>query len=195
MKRTLMYLAVALLFVFTVSGSARADYSFSSSNPYLASAGETWSFNYDGGSTGASGDNNWGSPGVGAGVVDYGESIPAVGFEITFSGGGTIDPAEITTGDTVGCWTGASLGGTIFCGATGGAPQWTADLVGPDTIAFWAPAGTSLSSGEDYFVNIFFTGATPTGFQGEWITPEPGTLTLLGSGLLGLIGFARRRRS
>ena len=191
MKRTLMFLAVALLFVFTVAGSASADYAFSSSNPYLASSGETWSFNYDVGVT----ENDWGSPGVGAGVVPYGESNPAVGFEITFSGGGTIDPAQITVGDTTGCWSGGSTGGTIFCGATGGAPQWTADLVGPDTIAFWAPAGTSLSSGEGYFVNIFFTGATPTGFQGEWITPEPGTLTLLGSGLLGLIGFARRRRS
>jgi len=195
MKRTLMYLAVALLFVFTVSGSARADYSFSSSNPYLASSGETWSFNPDGGSAGPSGDNNWGSPGVGAGVVSYGESLAAEGFEITFSGGGTIDPAEITTGDTVGCPTGGSLGGTIFCNIGGSPEQWTATLVGPDTIEFLAPSGSLLSTGEGYFVNVFFTGATPTGFQGEWITPEPGTLTLLGSGLLGLIGFARRRRS
>jgi len=193
MKRTLMYLAVALLFVFTVAGSASADYAFSSSNPYLASSGETWSYNADGGAASYLGLNDWGSPGVGAGTVSYGESIPAIGFEITFSGGGTIDPAQITVGNGAGC-VGGTGGGTTFCSAYP-VTLWTATLVGPDTILFMDPSGT-LTSSDIYFVNVFFDGATPTGFQGEWITaPEPGTLTLLGSGLLGLIGFARRRRS
>jgi len=194
MKRTLMYLAVALLFVFTVAGSARADYSFSSCNPYLASSGETWSFNADGGAASTLGLNDWGSPGVGAGEVPYGESTAAIGFEIQFTGGGTIDPGQITVGDGAGC-VGSTGGGTTMC-ADGSATPWTVvfNPSNPDTIEFFDPSGT-LTNGTYYFVNVFFDGATPTGFTGEWITPEPGTLTLLGSGLLGLIGFARRRRS
>lgn len=182
--------------------AARADYAFSGSGSSgtLVSSSETWVFNGDGGASQTGFLNNWGSPGVDRGEVAYGESSPAFGFEITFAGGGTIDAASVTTGNGAGC-AGTTTGGTTFC-TNAPTDIWEAFLVGPDTIEFLAQSSTfDLVDGQDYFVNIFFDGSTPTSFSGEWLTtfqpsptPEPSSLLLFGSGLLSLAGARRLRR-
>lgn len=186
---------IAATALIAASGAAHADYLFSGSGSSgtLVSPSEVWRFNADGGTL----LNDWGSPGVGAGVVPYGETQPAFGMDITFTGGGTIDSGSVSIGNGADC-VGSTFGGTTFCTI---APTdiWKAFIVGPDTIDFRAQNPTFyLSQGQYYFVNVFFDGATPTGFSGAWLTsfspvPEPASLALIGAGLAG-VGLVRRRR-
>ncbi len=202
MRRVGLAMAAAAALAFG-SGEARANYAFSGSGSSgtLVSSGETWSFNYDGGAATTGYLNDWGSPGVGAGLATYGESQDAFGMTLTFTGGSTIDAASITTGNGAACL-GSTGGGTTFCNTSGFPPDiWVATKTGPDSISFEAQnANFFLASGDSYFVNVFFDGATPTGFSGEWQTsfqptvPEPATFALLGTALLGL-GAIRRRRA
>jgi hypothetical protein len=185
------------------SGEARANYLFSGSGSSgtLVSSGETWSFNADGGAAITGYLNDWGSPGVGAGLATYGESQNAYGMTLTFTGGGTIDAAAVTVGNAANC-RGGTKGGTTFCNISAGDDIWVATQTGPDSISFEAQnANFYLASGDAYFVNVFFDGATPTGFSGAWQTsfqptvPEPATFALLGTALLGLGAIRRRRRA
>lgn len=198
--------AGAALAVFGFAGVAHADYAFSGSGStgVLAGASEGWSFNYDG----APVQKNWGSPGVAAGVTAYGQSQDAYGMTITFSGGGTIDASSIAIGNGANC-VGSTHGGTTFC-TTSPLNIWTATLINPYTINFIAQNSTfNLSQGQNYFVNVFFNGDTPTSFTGKWLTdftggggpgsavPEPATwaMMIVGFGAVGSMVRTSRRRN
>lgn len=168
----------------------------------LSASSETWLFNADGGAVSTGYLNDWGSPGVGAGEVPSGEAVNVYGMQITFTGGGPIDAASIAIGNSANCL-GSTTGGTTFC--TGSDDIWVATLAGADSINFLAQsAAFDLTPGEFYFVNIFFDGATPTAFSGDWLTtftptiggstPEPAAIGLVGFGLASLLVISGRRR-
>ena len=85
------------------------------------------------------------------------------------------------------------------CGA--GCVEWTADFVTANQVDFFAPAGTSLTAGQDYFVNVVFDNGDISGsnsgfsavFSGGGV-PEISTwaMMLLGVGVTG--ANLRRRR-
>ncbi len=190
-----------------IAPAARADYAFSGSGPNgtLVSPTERWNFNADGNAAATGYLNDWGSPGVGFGVTAYGEANPAYGFVISFTGGGAIDAASIAIGNSSAC-NGAIGGGTTFCNTTAGLEPFEAFQTAPDTIEFLAQDPSfNLATGNDYFVNVFFDGATPTAFTGDWVTtfqptpvattPEPDPLVLTITGLaLGVVGLSMCKR-
>jgi hypothetical protein len=205
-KRTLQAAVLLVSLGVGLTRSAKADIPFSGSGAAgsLSDPGaEPFSFNFDGGAAETDYLNDWGSPGVAAGVTPYNNSQAAYGMDITFSGGGTVDADSITVGNGAGC-EGDTGGGTTFC-TISPTDIWEAIQVGPDSIDFLAQnASFDLTDGQEYFVNIFFDGATPTSFTGEWLTeysptpttttPEPTTILCLGSGLVALGGRLLRRR-
>jgi hypothetical protein len=195
------FVAAAAMFGLAIS-SAQANYLFSGTGVngnFSGQAGEPYLWNNE--SSPAPTTANWGSPGVGAGETPYLEAQPAFGFEITFTGGGTIDAASVGIGNGAAC-VGSPGGGTTFCTATN--DIWQAFRVDPHTMEFLAQNATfNLTTGENFFVNIFFDGATPTGFTGAWLTsfsptptPLPAALPLFatGLGLVGLLGRLRKRK-
>jgi hypothetical protein len=85
-----------------------------------------------------------------------------------------------------------------------------ADSVNPATPTSWTvlfyslPGGTAIQSSNESFAQNIITGESNTSTIGaKWLvtpqggtpvpTPEPGTIMLMGSGVLGMLGFRRRQ--
>jgi hypothetical protein len=129
-------------------------------------------------------DVGWGSPGVGHGGNASFEAVPVNDFEITFTS--ALDPAQIAI-PGAGC-SGGTSGGTVFCTSSGVLWSPVFDPSSPDSIAFFAPAGTELDPGQSYFVNIMLLagdGVFGEAFTGAWTSevPEPASMTLVGAGI------------
>ena len=203
LRRSLLAGVAVLSLASGTISTARANLFFTgsgSSGNFTGQASEPFTFNNEASPPPTT--SNWGSPGVGAGETPYLESPTTFGFEITFTGGGTVDAPSIAIGNAAAC-VGAEFGGTTFCTNTN--DIWQAFLVGPDTIEFLAQNPTfDLVTGQDFFVNVFFDGATPTKFSGAWLTefsptptPLPAALPLFATGLgaMGLLGWRRKRKN
>jgi hypothetical protein len=155
--------------------------------------GQPFAYDFDGGVF----EPDFGIPGVGNNLATW--QGPTVSqFEITFDlpAGVEIDPAMVELGQTGDC-VGGPAGGTAFCAQPFTQP-WTAQLIGANELIFTATPGNSLTNGDPFFLNIFFTGGDPNGasFSGAFTasTPEPSSILLFGSGLLGAVTFMRRRK-
>ncbi len=175
------------------SVSAFADsFQFSGSglNGFLQT-GQAFAYNGDGGVL----EPDWGIPGLNLGT-DFWTGPTVSQFMVTFNlpAGIIIDPAQVLVGNGANCG-GTTTGGTTFCADPYSAP-WKAALIGNNGIMFTSSRDL-LTSGDDFFVNIFFSGGDPSGaaFSGEFSTPvsEPSNPMLLGSGLLALVGGLRRK--
>jgi hypothetical protein len=182
---------------------ASADYIFSGSGTsgvFTGQAAEPWSLNF------TPPFDNWGSPGVGAGLASYLEPDSAFGLDLTFFGVGPIDEPSISLGNTSAC-IGSGGGGTTFCGSPFDSTGfWQAFLTGSNSISFRAQnLGQILDQGENFFVNVFFVGDTQPrdfSFEGKWVTefapnpnptPVPGALSLLAAGF-GVLQFSLWRK-
>jgi hypothetical protein len=155
--------------------------------------GQPFAYDFDNGVF----EPDFGIPGVGNGLATW-EGPTVTSFEIIFNlpAGVVIDPAMVEQGQTGDC-VGGPAGGTAFCAQPYTTP-WTAQLIGTNELVFTATPGNYLTSGDPFFLNIFFSGGDPNGasFSGafSYSTPEPSSILLLGSGLLGTVTFLRRRK-
>jgi hypothetical protein len=191
-RRPIQVAVVFFTLSIAMTRSAKAGIAFSGSGAsgVLSAPSETWSFDHDGGAAQNGYLNDWGSPGVGEGEASFGGAVKVYGIKITFTGGGAIDPSSVATGNASPPCSGGTGNGTAFCDASTG-EVWKAFLIGPKTIEFLAQnPSNSVSPGESYFMDVFFHGATPASFTGEWLTEyapspaaklEPGSLLLADS--------------
>ncbi|HLK69456.1 MAG TPA: hypothetical protein VKU19_38760 [Bryobacteraceae bacterium] len=138
----------------------------------------------------------WGMPGLGSFSQNWPAATdPALSLTITFTGlapGVTIDQA-------------ADPARTGFDDFTrfheiGDSIVWTPSYTGGNSVTFTAPKGFELDSGDDFFVNVAFTGGmiSTASFTGSWSTrsssavPEPGTL-LLAAAAVAMVAVFRVR--
>jgi hypothetical protein len=160
--------------------------------------GQPWAWSFTTGVGGvAPGLSAWGSPGLGAGEISgYDGSKPATDFAIAFltSGTGTF----INTAPSPG-----PGGYNEFTRMTVNGVAWT-PVYSPGTdpleVDFIAPAGSTLTNGEDYFVNVIFTtgdlSGANAGFSAVFSSsvPEASTWAMMIFGMAAAGGAMRSAR-
>jgi PEP-CTERM motif len=161
--------------------------------------GQPWIWGKTSGGYGvAAGLAAWGTPGLGKGTVDeYQGSMPATGFEIAF-----VNPlADINQYPSP--YAGGYNESTRFDVCSSTCVEWIPHFIGGNEVVFSAPAGSSLTDGEDYFVNVIFdegshvVNGSTTGFTAAFLAvPEPAAwaMVLLGVGMIGAGLRMDRRR-
>lgn len=141
-------------------------------------------------------DAVWGEPGFAKGLIQFngnGSSSGSADFATSFTF--TLQPGVAT-----------SISNSIFTRFrdTSTSTDWE-QVIAPDgsSVTFTAPAGTQLSNGDEFFVNVNFTSpisGPQFAFTAGWdvgggtSVPEPASMALLGAGVLGLVGATRARR-
>jgi hypothetical protein len=141
----------------------------------------------------STGGTAWGIPGLGLGTLPFLGPCCATDFHIEFFGvpaGVSIDYLTPEGGPF-------GFNESTRFSATGDGVLWTRVAVSPTAVSFFAPAGTSLAPGEDFFVNITFDGAYgPVAFEAVWTgIPEPGTWAFMLSGLAGIAALRLRKKA
>jgi len=141
------------------------------------------------------GNGGWGIPGILLGTRPFLGTSPTTEFHIAFIAGGSFN-------GLIGFGPGFD---TRMFDAPFTTP-WTVSGSGT-SVSFFAPAGGSLTTGEDFFVNVEFLNGLPqnladVSFTARWgpaaptdVVPEPATMMLVATGLAGLAGARRRRRA
>ena len=139
----------------------------------------------------------WGEPGLGLGTIAFNplnisnsNGSYATSFDFIFLKGvaGGIDQTDPPT----------SFFSTRFIDVTTG-QTWAATYTASNEVHFSAPSGSKISAGDQFFVNVAFTGPVDVNkfsFAGLWDdagVPEPATWALMIGGF-GLAGAALRRR-
>ena len=128
--------------------------------------------------------------------------ISGGGFDLTASidTSGVLSGGTFSIDGTLGAFTGTLLTGTLtglgFPSIGNGDPlEFLFDVTGGDLASAYGTSGGIILSNSGFtgfasdFINTPFTGVADTGT----VVPVPAAVWLFGSGLLGLIGIARRR--
>jgi PEP-CTERM motif len=162
--------------------------------------GQPWSWGYTTGGYGVpAGLSVWGVPGLGDGEVDdYNGSVPATDFFVAF--------LTSATGTYINTTPSSGPGGyneeTRFTVCAPTCVAWTPvynPAVDPLEVDFYAPAGSSLVKGDEYFVNVVFTtgalSGTNAGFSAVYSAiPEPASWAMMLLGVAGVGGALRSAR-
>jgi hypothetical protein len=212
MRSKALILAAGLSAAVALSGSAQATvvpipgtgssgFSFSS-NSGTGAFGNAWTWSTTLGPASAdspgAGYSVWGMPGLGLLTVPYKDDTPATDFEITF-----VPFVSASINFTPSPFSGGYNEFTRFdsCNSSGGdCVDWTTVAVNSLAVSFFAPPGTQLTAGDDFFVNVVFNQTDVSGFNSGFLAvfttnvPELPTWAMFGIGFagIGLVGLSRR---